>query len=425
MGKSVLLFLLLSAFSFSQTLLLEENFDYGETGGDLLTVSSGNWTAHDAEGSNPVQYLSTGLTYSNYPSITGGSASISGGSGSREDVNIGFVEVNSGSLFISFLINVTDATTGGGDYNFHLNSSTSNGRLYLKQLASSIAFGISKRDAATFTDFIYSLNTTYTIVIKYNFVSGSSNDDIFLFIFDGNIPETEPSPTITHPTESTTDPSSINSVALRQGTISNSFIIDGIRVADSWQQAPLPVELSSFTGSVINNQILLNWKTATEINNYGFEVERNEDKGEYHTIGFVKGSGNSNSEKEYDFIDNGVSFAGKYQYRLKQIDTDGSFNYSGVVEVSLTAPLKYNLSQNYPNPFNPVTVINYTIPEAGKVKVFLYNIIGETVLTLVDEFKEAGTYYVVLNGRGLRSGTYFYKLQTKNFTEIKKMIILK
>ena len=187
----------------------------------------------------------------------------------------------------------------------------------------------------------------------------------------------------------------------------------------------LPVELTSFTALVNGGQIHLSWKTATEINNYGFEVERKEDKGEYHTIGFVKGSGNSNSEKEYDFIDNGVSFAGKYQYRLKQIDTDGSFNYSGVVEVSLTAPLKYNLSQNYPNPFNPVTVINYTIPEAGKVKVFLYNIIGETVLTLVDEFKEAGTYSVVLNGRGLRSGTYFYKLQTKNFTEIKKMIILK
>ena len=149
----------------------------------------------------------------------------------------------------------------------------------------------------------------------------------------------------------------------------------------------LPVELTSFNATVSNNNIKLSWQTATEIKNYGFEIERekltsNSTSGVWQKIGFVNGNGNSNSIKNYSFIDNGLS-DGKYSYTLKQIDNDGNFEYSKKVEISVTQANKFNLDQNYPNPFNPSTKIKYSLQNASNVTLTVYDILGNKVQVLV------------------------------------------
>ncbi len=193
--------------------------------------------------------------------------------------------------------------------------------------------------------------------------------------------------------------------------------------------APLPVELSSFTASSNQNAVNLKWQTATEVNNYGFEVERsvisNEERNlSWQKVGFVNGNGNSNSPKTYSFSDNNPSGGSKFQYRLKQIDNDGQFEYSDAVEV-MVIPMEYNLYQNYPNPFNPTTKIKFALPEAGKVVLKIYDMTGAEVAELVNTDYEVGYYDIELNASNLASGVYFYRLQSNNFTSVKKLIVLK
>jgi hypothetical protein len=186
----------------------------------------------------------------------------------------------------------------------------------------------------------------------------------------------------------------------------------------------LPVELVSFTASIKNNQVLLIWVTETEVNNYGFEILRSTQNDNWKKLGFVEGNGNSNSPKDYSFIDNNVN-GGTYSYRLKQIDNDGKFEYSKVIEINVGTPIEYELSQNYPNPFNPSTTIRFSIPEKGNVKLMIYNILGETVATLLNEAKEAGVHTISYNAAELKSGVYFYKLESGNFMRVKKMSLVR
>jgi len=191
--------------------------------------------------------------------------------------------------------------------------------------------------------------------------------------------------------------------------------------------SPMPVELSSFSAVILENGIQLRWRTETEVSNYGFEVERikaNTQNQEWLTLGFVEGHGNSNSPKDYSFIDEYVN-AGKYSYRLKQIDTDGKFEYSKTIEIDLSKPMDYNLSQNYPNPFNPVTTIRFNLPETNSVTLSIYNSLGEKVEDLIKEVKAAGTHTINFNAEYLPSGIYFYRLEANDFTQIKKMILVK
>ena len=186
----------------------------------------------------------------------------------------------------------------------------------------------------------------------------------------------------------------------------------------------LPVELTTFSASVVNNNVELSWETATEVNNYGFSVERRQENGEWSEVGFVEGHGNSNSPKHYTFIDNEIG-AGKYFYRLKQVDIDGSFEYSDAIEVDMDSPVKYELSQNFPNPFNPTTSIQFSLPETGKVKLAVYNVLGEQVAVLVNKNMEAGFHNARFDASKLNSGIYIYKLEVNNFTQIRKMMLVK
>ncbi len=191
----------------------------------------------------------------------------------------------------------------------------------------------------------------------------------------------------------------------------------------------IPVELTSFNAYAEGEEVHLNWSTSTETNNSGFDIEKCRsseisDQTGWGKIGFVEGNGTTTEIHFYSFTDNKVT-SGKYLYRLKQIDLDGSCNYSKIVEVELTAPDKFSLQQNYPNPFNPVTHINYQIPVKGFVSLKVYNTLGEEVATLVNEEKAAGSYKIKFNCSGLSSGIYIYRLTSGNYTSAKKLNLIK
>jgi hypothetical protein len=187
----------------------------------------------------------------------------------------------------------------------------------------------------------------------------------------------------------------------------------------------VPVELISFSSSVEGNVVNLSWLTATELNNLGFEIERGSNETDWRTIGFIEGKGTTSEPQQYSYIDKltGIEST-KLYYRLKQIDFDGSFEYSNTIEVEI-APSVFSLSQNYPNPFNPNTTIKYSIPLSSNVVIKVFNVLGDEVTTLVDEQKQAGTYELTFNAENLSSGVYFYQLKAGTFIETKRMILIK
>ena len=187
----------------------------------------------------------------------------------------------------------------------------------------------------------------------------------------------------------------------------------------------LPVELVSFSAILKENAVQINWMTATEVNNYGFNVERKRESENWNILDFIEGHGNSNSPKEYSFLDNDIDAAGIYYYRLKQIDNDGSYEFSQIIEVDFNSPVSFELKQNYPNPFNPSTTITFTLPVNGNVSLSVYNMLGEEIQILQNGFLEAGIYSYNFNAEELPSGVYIYRLQTTSFAANNKMILLK
>ena len=193
----------------------------------------------------------------------------------------------------------------------------------------------------------------------------------------------------------------------------------------------VPVELASFVSSISGSDVTLIWITASEINNRGFEIERSQKSkvksqttNEWKKMGFLEGRGTTTETQSYSFTDKNVN-SGTYQYRLKQIDFDGTFEYSDVVEVSANIPEEFSLEQNYPNPFNPSTIIRYSIPASGYVSLKLYDVLGSEIKVLVNQQQEAGQYEFVFSASGLTSGVYYYQLKTCEFVESKKLIFLK
>ncbi len=186
----------------------------------------------------------------------------------------------------------------------------------------------------------------------------------------------------------------------------------------------IPVELTSFTGSWDNQNVNLQWQTATELNNYGFEIQKKTGNSGWYSIGFVKGNGTTQSPESYSFSDSKISQPGKYVYRLKQIDNNGSFNYSPVVEMNINPSNGFVLEQNYPNPFNPETKIRFSIPGASYVKLSVYNVVGEEIAVLADGYYEAGYHEVNFKSANFPSGVYLYKIQYDGLVRMKKMLLL-
>ena len=213
------------------------------------------------------------------------------------------------------------------------------------------------------------------------------------------------------------------SFTITQGTVDlngNTLYVNGTPYT-----GPLPVELVTFSARISDSRVILNWSTATEVSNYGFEVQRSVQTNNWEALGFVEGHGNSNSPKEYSFTDREVNSSGVYYYRLKQIDNDGAYQFSNQVEVNFEAPNRLELNQNYPNPFNPSTTISFNLPESGVVTLRVYNLIGEVIKTLIEGFMEAGIHTFSFNAEGYPSGMYLYSLSTNGFTETKKMLFMK
>jgi len=190
----------------------------------------------------------------------------------------------------------------------------------------------------------------------------------------------------------------------------------------------LPVEMTTFAATVrstaLAEEVALEWRTAGESNNLGFEVQRSLDGKAYNRIGFVAGAGSTQTAQGYTFVDRDVA-VGKYYYRLKQLDRDGSFTYSEVKEIMVAAPERYELSQNYPNPFNPRTEIVFRVRQEGLVVLKVYDILGREVQTLVNGRMTAGTHRVSVDGRDLPSGMYLYTLSAGDFHDVKKMVLIK
>ena len=214
-----------------------------------------------------------------------------------------------------------------------------------------------------------------------------------------------------------------------------NIFIDDISYSNSILSEPLPVELSSFTAAIKNGGIQLNWTTKTEINNYGFDIERSSSSRlpdrqalgtTWNKIGFVEGSGNSNSPKEYSFIDDEIKY-GKYFYRLKQTDNDGSIEYSKIVEVDAgNLADEFTLGQNFPNPFNPSTKIKFALRNDRVVLLNVYDVLGIRVATLFDGKAEANKIYEVeFDATELSSGIYIYRLESDSFFESRKMLLVK
>ncbi|NUN10720.1 MAG: T9SS type A sorting domain-containing protein [Ignavibacteriaceae bacterium] len=214
--------------------------------------------------------------------------------------------------------------------------------------------------------------------------------------------------------------------AVDAGTNTLSGTVSAFSEFTGGQMSALPVELKSFSAKLVDGKPSLTWQTATEINNYGFDVERSTDKSNWSKIGFVQGAGNSNSPKNYNYTDN-TAVSGKYFYRLKQVDTDGTFDYSPVVEVDMgILPGGYRLEQNYPNPFNPSTSIKFAFSKDTKAAIKVYNALGVEVREIYNGIAEAGRVYdIKFNAAGLSSGVYYYKLITPEKTDVRKMMLTK
>ncbi len=210
------------------------------------------------------------------------------------------------------------------------------------------------------------------------------------------------------------------------GNFSTAGSISASRIAafQDNDNPSLPVQLSSFFADVVNNAVNLYWSTDTEINNLRFEVERKTEHTDWITIASIDGKGNSNVKNDYFYTDLNNLY-GTIYYRLKQVDLDGNFTYTNSISVNKSANYSYSLSQNYPNPFNPVTNINYTVAKDGLVKIKVYDVLGNEVCELLNQIKAAGSYTLQFNASNLPSGVYFYKLETDNFIDTKKMLLIK
>jgi len=191
--------------------------------------------------------------------------------------------------------------------------------------------------------------------------------------------------------------------------------------------AVIPVELTNFSANVIDGKVNLAWQTSSELNNRGYEVERcalSAERQAWDKIGFVSGNGTTTETSDYNFIDE-PTHSGLYSYRLKQIDFDGSFEYSSEVDVNFIFANDFRISQNYPNPFNPSTTIEYQIPQSSFVTIKVYDALGKEVVTLVNEEIPAGIHEVNFEPKELTSGLYLYKISAAGFEQTRKMLLLK
>ena len=419
--------LVLFAGTSSAQSLLKETFAYPV--GNL--VGQGGWTAHNAGGTTPIQVSATSLSFTGYTS-TGGQSAVLGTAGG-EDANTPFTGQTAGSVYASFMVNFSSVTTTTGYFaHFFQTTNTFYARLYAKSDgAGGVNLGISKAGNAgteVYSPTSYGLNTTYLVVIKYTFNTGSTTDDqvsLFVFAPGDTIPSVEPAPTATT-TGTATDATNIAGFALRQGgsTSSPGVTIGGIRAATTWNEAPLPVQLAAFTAETQNGNITLNWETASEINSDVFEVQELV-AGNWTTVRTVSAKGSTTEAASYTEVFSGLR-VGTHTFRLKKVDKDGQVHFSNAISVTVEVPGTFVMNPAYPNPFNPQSTVTFAVAAKQNVTMNLYNVLGQHVATLYNGTVEANTLQTVrINGAELKSGTYLVRLIGENFSSTQRVTLLK
>ncbi len=294
-------------------------------------------------------------------------------------------------------------------------------------------FGGSGRDYGNYVQ--QTMDGGY-IVVGYTLSFGAGGDDVYLVKTDssGNLQWFK-----TYGGSSSDVGYSVIETPDGGYVITGHTLSFGAGVHDVWLiriDTVIPVELISFTADVNDNIISLNWMTASEVNNLGFEVERKVSSRQYaasnfwEKIGFLDGKGTTTDASSYSFVDKGL-VPGVYNYRLKQIDLDGTFKYYTLSEsIKIGVPNKFDLAQNYPNPFNPSTIISWQSPVEGWQTLKIFDVLGNEIVTLVDEFKPAGRYEIEFSAAQvsrpeLASGIYFYELRSGEYSSVKKMMIIR
>ncbi|MCS6988881.1 MAG: T9SS type A sorting domain-containing protein [Chloroherpetonaceae bacterium] len=443
MKKTLTAFVLLfAAATYGQTIFYEPFNGTGNLNG------SNGWVNHSGT-TNQIQYetspsdLGANLSYPGLPAPQGNRIRLD--STQSEDLNKEISPAVTDSVYASFLLKVRSATSLQpndqlGAYFAHFIQGAGAtpgtifvGRVHIKRGSAPGTFNLGILNTAGGTQTVagiygtspqdYLVGQTYFVVFKYNRLNNTAT----LWVNPSLGQTTEPPPTHVNNTGTSAPPSQMASLAVRNsnsaGVGTGNLEIDEIRVSRSWAEVSLPVELVSFAAQLTQDGVWLSWRTASELNNAGFNVERKMGNADWTTIGFVRGNGTTTQAQSYSFLDRTAS--GKVQYRLKQVDFDGRFEYSNVIEVDAGLPKRFVLEQNYPNPFNPSTTIAYQLPVASDVKLEVFDMLGKKVATLVSGRQEAGAHSANFNASALSSGIYFYRLQAGGFAETKKMTLAK
>jgi hypothetical protein len=423
MKKIFTLLFLLSGTLVASAQLLVEDFNYSGA------LNANGWITHSGAGTNPIS-TTTGLTFSGYGGSGVGNAALMGNAGG-EDVNKGLGwdnNTNNTAIYVSFLINVTDAAaTKSGDYLLHLGDrptdpSTWSGnfatRFYVRITASGVNFGTSHSTTVSYGATNFAKNTTYLVVLKTQ-VATAGNDPITMWVYPSGstIPSDEASagtPEVSVTNQTGTSNDVYDGIALRQGgnTSSVQAVIDGIRVANHWYNAPLPVSVLSFNAALNNKVVNLDWSTANEVNAASFELERSVNGKDFVRISSV--SAKNAMLNNYNFVDERLA-AGTNYYRLKIVDKDGSYKYSTIVSVKAKSegvgvfpnPVKGNFTVQHEAAIKGATIS--VIDFAGK-QVATVNVQAGAIQTNLDASRfTPGTYMIVYNNDGVKLTKQFVK----------------
>jgi hypothetical protein len=414
---ATILTVLITSTTSGQT-LLNEDFDY--SAGPLATVSSGTWS--DVVGSGDITVVTTSLTYSGYSSGVGGQVAMSG-TADLEISNRSFAAQTAGTVYTSFLIRKESGLEGLVTYRV----------LTAGPIVSVLGDGgdgsdgfrvcVSKANVNASCSGDIPAATTHLVVVAYTFNTGGSQDDVVsLWINPATLPGSGSAPTPDRTESTGTDAATVNGVILEQQVGSPALSIDALRVATSWSE--LPVELVSFDWHTNGRDVVLEWQTASEVNNAGFSVEtRRTDT--WEALGFVPGAGSTQTPRRYTFKVERL-LPGVHSFRLQQIDLDGTSTYGPEIEVSVGVPGSFLLTAAYPNPFNPYTTFSLSVATAQHVQVRLFDVGGKLVSTLHDGTLEASTtqQFRIL-GEGLPSGTYLYEARGETFLVTRSVVLVK
>jgi hypothetical protein len=435
----VVLSMLMLSLSANAQLLLYDDFTGLTTASNLAGQSS--WTK-GGSGPDPTVQNTTPLTYTGYNGGGDEYVQMPVGTATTSRVYKGFTSTAAGTntFYYAALINISATSNTSVGYFMTLGDPTTGTNYFARLFATTNGVGYNigaskQSNTPTYGPTVLTYGTTYLVVVRYTFVTGSTNDLMYVWINPDISAEPTTGTAEVTVSAAATDPSITNIGNFHwhsRGVTNPVGSFDAVRVAygatsaDAFSNlnAVLPVELSSFTSNVNGNNVKLNWSTVSELNNAGFDIER-KSAGEWTRVANVKGNGTTNIAQSYSFEDKNLA-SGNYSYRLKQIDYNGNYEYFNLSgEVFVGVPGKFAMSQNYPNPFNPATVISYQLPVSGLASIKVFDMMGREVAQLVNEVKEAGYYTVKFDASKLSSGMYFYTINSGSFSETKKMMLVK